>query len=172
MPNKSIHQLPVATTREAGDKFVLSREIAPGSYKDYQIDEGLLWPSIQTETITITSSQILDLFTTRVELVSSLGDGSVILPIAAYVSLSGVGTPYATNTDVRILGANAAPSSQYWGTFSISSATDTELYVTNGLASGARLYADQSLYVQANNGNPTAGDGVLSVTILYVLYYP
>lgn len=172
MPNKSVHQLPIATTREAGDKFIISREIAPGSYKDYQIDESLLWPSIQTETITLSSAQILDLNTTSVELVATLGDGSVILPVAAYVSLSGVVTPYATNTDVRIRGQNGAASSQYWGTFSISSATDTEMYVTNGLASGARLYADQSLYVQANTGNPTAGDGVLVITMLYMLHYP
>lgn len=172
MPNKAIHQLPVATTRETLDKFIISRETSPGVYLDMQIDEALLWPSIQTATLTITSAEILDLFDTRLEIVPSLGDGSVILPVAAYVSLSGVSISYATNTDVRILGANAAPSSQYWGTFSISSATDIERYVTNGLASGARLYADQSLYVQANNGNPTAGDGNLVVNVLYILEYP
>lgn len=146
--------------------------MTPAVYADRQIDNSNLWPAIYTETITITSAQILDLFDTRVELVATPGDGSVILPIAANVSLVGVGTPYATNINVTILGQNASPASQYWGIFQIDSGSDTDFQVKSAVASGARLYEDQSLYVQAQTGDPTAGDADMIISVWYQLLYP
>lgn len=175
MPNKSISQLPIATTRLPGDKLIISRERAlePGVFDDFQVDESL-YPAIEpfSETITIPSAQILTLFTDKVLLVQTPGDGSVILPISADVSLTGVVTPYATNVVVTILGDTASPASQYWSSFQIDSATDFDIALKGSSTSNTRLYADQSLYVQAQTGDPTDGDGDLIITIWYQLLYP
>lgn len=171
MPNKSISQLPVATTIQTGDVLVLSREISPGVFQDFQVSESLIAKAPFSATVTIPSAQVLTLFDSRVMVVQTPGDGSRIMPIAAEVSLSGVGTPYATNIVVTILGENASPASQYWAAFPIDSATDVEYQVQSAAVNGQRLYVDQSMYVQSQTGNPTAGDGDLIVTVYYQLLY-
>lgn len=173
MPNKAVHQLPIATTRLPGDKIPISRETSPGVFKDFQADESL-YPAVEplSATITIPSADILNLFSVRQLIVETPGDGSVIMPIRALATLTGVTTPYATNVNVTVLGENASEVNQYWGLFQIDSASDTEILFQGALSAGTRLYVDQSLYVQSQTGDPTAGDGDLTVTVWYKLLYP
>ena len=160
MANKSISQLIFTADRDdLNDRFYMVR-----SNTDYQLPGSALPPKLNIASRSITSSQVLALFTTPLEIVSNAPTGWVHIPVRGVVEFDGGSADYAANTELSI-GSTTALSQLLVG--SIADRTDPNaLTVTSG-AGGTPSVSGDSLSVYVATGNPTTGDSDILVTIWY-----
>jgi hypothetical protein len=135
-----------------------------------QYYDGSQWQSlastsdaIMSVTRTLTSAEILDLFTTSIELIPSQGLNRVIVPIQLIYQYTFVDEAYDTDgNDIEIKLGEAV----------ITTIADTVLESASDLigtsAIGAvTLIDNQELIIKNSTANPVDGDGTLTVTIYY-----
>lgn len=124
---------------------------------------GLIW-----DKVTITSSQLLSMNTTLVDIVAAPGAGIAILPYSVLLYYRFGTSEYLTNLNVVL-----SPNNSLWNVTFNSALQGTQDRISSRSifptvsASGANI-DNQPLQVQIQTGNPTAGDGTLDV---YVAYY-
>ena len=121
---------------------------------------------------TLTSSQLLNLRATPVEIITAPGSGYVTIPFLIFMRLYAGSTPYGTLTTslgLIINGTNVFPS-QSMSTAFLGSATDEFVYYvfTNSPTSGSSVssFENQPIYIQ-NTGllEFTSGNGTLDIQI-------
>ena len=124
---------------------------------------GLIW-----DKVTITSSQLLSMNSTLVDIVAAPGAGIAILPYSVLLYYRFGTSEYLTNLNVVL-----SPNNSLWNVTFNSALQGTQDRISSRSifptvsASGANI-DNQPLQVQIQTGNPTAGDGTLDV---YVAYY-
>lgn len=128
---------------------------------------------IYTAQVPLSSAQILNLFTTPVQLVAAPGSGKIIVPLSIIVDYTFVTTAYVSNTTLQIY-ENSDRSNPTWGPgiSSILTATSSQIrsLYNNAAANGTTVvqYADnQPLMITTATNNPTTGDGTAKLTVLY-----
>ena len=119
--------------------------------------------AIMSVTRTLTSAEILALFTTPITLIPAQGANRVIAPIELVYQYNYGETAYDTNGEpinILFLGSNkvyAIGDSEIEGSVSLI-----------GIESPSGvLVANTALSVQAQTANPTLGNGTLTITIYY-----
>ena len=124
---------------------------------------GLIW-----DKVTITSSELLSMNSTLVDIVAAPGAGIAILPYSVLLYYRFGTSEYLTNLNVVL-----SPNNSLWNVTFNSALQGTQDRISSRSifptvsASGANI-DNQPLQVQIQTGNPTAGDGTLDV---YVAYY-
>ncbi len=160
MPNKAIHQLPFTADRDdLSDRFYIVRSNA-----DRQLPGSALPPKLNVASRLITSTQVLDLFDTPLEIVPAAPSGFVHVPLRGLVEFQGGSVDYATNTQLGI-GSTSAIAQLLVGDISDRTYPNA-LTVVSG-AGGSPSIAGDSLSVFVDTGNPTAGDSDILVTVWY-----
>ena len=130
-------------------------------------------PTSSTATVeySLTSSDILNLYSTPLQLVAAPGSGYAIEVLSAVFNYTFKSVAYATNTTLLLYTYNATNaqiacpglislgSSKIISSTSFTISTDSK---TNGI-----LADNLGLYLTVGVGNPTAGDGTLKVNVMY-----
>lgn len=160
MPNRAINQLTFTDQRDdLNDRFYLVRSGA-----DRQIPGSALPPKLNVASRLITSSQVLDLFDTPLEIVPAAPAGWVHIPMRGLVEFEGGSVDYATNTSLYI-GSTSALETLIVGDISDRTYPNALTIPTGG--GGPPSVAGDSLSVSVEVGNPTAGDSDIRVTVWY-----
>lgn len=160
MPNKAIHQLPFTADRDdLSDRFYIVRSNA-----DRQLPGSALPPKLNVASRLITSTQVLDLFDTPLEIVPAAPAGWVHIPMRGLVEFDGGSADYATNTSLYI-GSTSALEEMIIGDISDRTYPNALTILTGG--GGPPSVAGDSLSVSVELGNPTAGDSDIRVTVWY-----
>jgi len=131
-------------------------------------------PQVRAVRVTVTSAQILALFTTPVELVPTPGPDRVVIGLDAVILLRAGVVPYTDGGGLLVVGHGQAAikevtltSAGFW-----DSAMDAlahaafETAINWGVVSDLE---DKPLVISNDTANPTLGTGTLEVTIFYVV---
>lgn len=124
--------------------------------------------SVLIARVTLTTTQVLDLFTTPMQLVAAPGVTSAVQVIKSSARINYNSIPYATNLVLGI-GSPTATVSQDTIT-GLLGASITK--IQNGLAIGSsaaetQLIANAAINVSALVGNPTAGNSSVDIYLTY-----
>ena len=118
---------------------------------------------VVTAKISLTSAQILNLYTTPIQLIPSPGVGNFINVLSITASLIYNTLTYTTNTTMSIYfpGSSGSLSNN---SLLASSASSVVISTINGT-----LLGGAPLFVSVNDGNPLVGDGVVNLYITYII---
>ena len=129
----------------------------------------ITWDDIITTTISLTSSQILNLNTTPVQLLPAIGNSMsyVILDITACIGY--VSSPYSTNTNLQIIyeGANYPIASDSYILSSTITKSGNISKLSNPTGNLTQTISNSPLLLTVQNGNPLNGNSTLEIYITY-----
>lgn len=118
--------------------------------------------------ISISSAQLLALFTTPQEIVPAPGPGFMIVPYVVLAKLIFGTTAYTTAG--HAISANIGTTTASLGDV-LAQAADAEVSVPMSLTLGARTIVDNvAMLLKIATANPTLGDGTLIVEVLYNIF--
>jgi hypothetical protein len=156
--------LGVIPTSKIVDEAVTTAKIADDGVTSAKIAEDI----VQTATVAVSSAELLALFTTAKELVAAPGAGKALQFIDAALILDHGGTDYATNGDLSIqTGTTSTALSDTVAAADFLQASADAVRVVQALSADAQLDVNESLVLECATGNPTAGDGTVSVRVRY-----
>lgn len=163
MPNRSISQLIFSNTRQDTDVLYVVRDGG-----DYQLPASAMAPAIVSETVTLTTAQVLTLNTTPVQVVTPPPAGVAAYAVRAVIQFDGGSADYATNTTL-LIGSTGTVS----GTDNMLGADIQDSSfgpVLGGPMGGfAKAAGGVGLSAFIATGNPTTGDRDLIITTYYYL---
>lgn len=118
--------------------------------------------------VTLTSAQILALFTTPIQIVASPGIGFALQVIQSSARLNYNTIPYTGNTQINIINTGAG-NSQYVnvGVLSSNISIIGEGYHTIGTTNVTQIIENTALNISINIGNPSAGNSTVDVYLIY-----
>lgn len=121
--------------------------------------------------IEISSAEILTLNTSPVELAPAPGLGKVLKAENIVIKYDYVTAAYATNTKLLIV--NGTTNEEQWGMVNVINQVISSIkgFINDNSAaphSVQMLKENQSLDLMVETGNPTAGDGTLTVYLWYI----
>lgn len=127
---------------------------------------------IQVATATLTSAQILQLFTTAVTVVAAPNTpGNAIIPLHAVFNYTAGSTPYTDGGGhLRLTTTNVG----FWTDFATAGFWDQShsmvnaAMTVNSLQASTANYANNPLLVTETIANPTLGNGSMTVTVYYI----
>jgi len=153
------------------------------TYKTYSITSAQLGAFVKslesgcctlTTKTSLTSAQILNLYSTPQIIVPSAGAGTYIQPLGIDFSLTYGTTAYATHTQLYAYNnGNGNPSLAFASNNSILIVTQSSVasnYVNGGgfaLPVPLSAMENQPLMLTVATGNPTAGDSILDIYVTY-----
>lgn len=175
MADKSIPQLTAQTSSIAGDLFHIVR-----SSVDYKIEYTNLASSIRGGTtadtiyyasLTITSAQVLALFTTPLLLIAAPAVGTHIHIIKSSCKVTFNTIAYATNMNVDVYTDTATVVQERMSSVLNASTTRTSQGQPQVVSAAAeiQLIQGKAVYVKVPTGNPTAGNSDIKIFVSYKL---
>lgn len=174
MSNKQIHQL---TAQGALDStFVIPVQKADGSVEATKTTiESLKAPLgieglqvYKTVKVTLSSAEILDLFTTPVELVPAV-TGKLLVPQFLFQKYNHVSSPYTTSGTFRI--GLGTPNVGFGAFGAVITSPDNAQGLNNfsyAQSVAASSYEELPVVIGATTANPTGGDGNLELYLTYL----
>lgn len=122
--------------------------------------------SLYQKKITLTSAEILDLYTTPKTLVAAPGAGKFIRPISIFYKLTYNSAAYTTNTQLVV--KNGTLSFLTNTTVLIATSDYSGVYMASSAQLGGTAdFIDTPLILTTNAGNPAAGNSAVDVYISY-----
>jgi hypothetical protein len=119
--------------------------------------------------VSLTSAEILALFTTPKVLVAAPGAGKVIMPLRILINMVYNSATYATNTNL-IAGLNTVFQTTLTGALGFSTnQLATYTLITAAGTSTPATSTNVSFTLSAATGNPTAGNSPLDVYLTYTV---
>jgi len=120
-------------------------------------------------TLTIASASVLALNGTPVTIVAAPGAGKYIEVISASATMTFVSAAYAANTTLRLINAGASVPQLQDTAILISTVTKNTRFkdVTSATAGQTQIIANTALQVDVAIGNPTTGDSIIKVKVVY-----
>jgi hypothetical protein len=163
MANVKISDLSNATTPLVGTEQF---ETVQGGVSLKTTSNDIASLAIKKVKVTLSSSEILALFTTPKVLIAAQGANTIINVISIAASLVYNSTPYATNTDIQFSINSLSNLATYSGFLANTSSQIKVSTITSseGSTSGA---TNRSLKLISLSGNPTAGNSTLDIYITY-----
>ena len=128
----------------------------------------------KTVSVTLTSSQVLNLFTQPAVLITGVA-GFHILPVSVLVKYSYGTSPYSFGGNVNILLGAGDPvfnssSVTQGNNFNLSYSTASVPWpITSSLSQYTTVAGGDNILAKALMANPTGGDGTITVDIMYRL---
>ena len=123
--------------------------------------------SIKTVTTTITSAEILALFTTPKELVPAPAVGSYVVVDKIVASLVYVSAAYATNTTLVFSYTNGSGTKVTADVTDVLTATANIVKQVGWIEAATTLTTAAPVVASVATGNPTAGNSDIKVTVTY-----
>jgi len=176
MANKSVPQLDAVTTLADADLFhvVVSnvdKKITTDNLRTAILGSATT-PTIYSATVTINSAAILTSNGTPILLVAAAaaGKGIVVLPTTTITSTYGT-TTYAANTTMNIYTDTATDNQLVFSNVLNNTATRTTVGSQQHAAGAGdtQIIANKGIYIKTNTGNPTTGNGSITVNIQYII---
>ena len=128
-------------------------------------DEGAL--QYHYKRLVLTSAQILTSFATPIEIVAAPGAGKILAPIFAIAQTNYGTITYATNTSLYVYWNSVLDS---LGPISLARTEDYIQILNDAIAADVlAIFENQNLTLKTQTGNPTAGDGTLTVYLWYII---
>lgn len=121
---------------------------------------------VKTVKATLSSAQILNSFTTNIQLIAAPGAGKFIDVHSIVIKYNYVTSQYATNTSANIYIGNSNYTVCNNININFSENTLEKLAMIDNIAPLSDV-ANKALIYEAITGNPTAGDGTIDVYITY-----
>lgn len=119
--------------------------------------------TLQTVKVSLSSAQILNSFTTPIELIAAPGAGKMVNLISVSFGATYNSATYATNTTGRIkIGAVSATN------LSLAFAASGQTYLAL-LATTIGDLENVNVNFSTDTGNPTAGDGTIDLYLSFVV---
>jgi hypothetical protein len=176
MADKSVPQLDAVTTLADADLFHVVVNNVDKNITKENLAEAILGtstsPTVYSATLTINSAAILASNTTPILLIAAAGAGKgiVVLPSTTITSTYGTAT-YAANTSMQIYTDTATDAQLLFQTVLNNTATRTTIgSLQQGTSAGdTQIIANKGICIQTNVGNPTTGDGSITVNIQYII---
>ena len=183
--NKQIYQqaqLPGSITTDNSYFVIDMLDPVSNTYKTYRINPGQLADLCQklsgcncvhTIKTSLTSAQILLLNSNPQVLVPAAGAGTILLPLSTVISYTYSTAAYATNTNLQCYNNGLTDAVVYnrQGTIITQTANHVRIDAagSSDAASTLSLYENQSLMINIETGNPTAGDGTLVIYTTFIV---
>lgn len=173
MSNKQIHQLTAQSSLDS--TFVIPVQKADGSesatkttIESLKEPLGIEASIIKTVKVTLSSAEILDLFTTPVELVPAVS-GKLLVPQFFFQKYNHVSNAYTTSGLFRI---GLGTTNFGFGAFAavITSADNAQGLnnISYAQSTSGLEYQGLPIVVGATSANPTGGDGTLDLYLTYL----
>jgi hypothetical protein len=125
--------------------------------------------STRVERITLSSSQILNSNSSPIEILDAPGANKTNIIVSIIADCSFLTTAYSTNTNARIYQTGSSTNIGLQNNF--LGFTSDQLTVILPISSGSRTeqyVKNQKTFYQTTGGDPTAGDGSITLTIFYI----
>ena len=176
MVNKSVPQLDAITTLSDSDLVHIVASNVDKKMTVANLRTALLGtstaPVIYSGTATINSAAILTSNGTPVLLISAAGAGKgiVLLPSTTIKSTYGTAT-YAANTTMAIYTDTATDYQLVFSNVLNNTATRTTTGSQQQATSAGdtQIIANKGIYIKTDSGNPTTGDGTITVNYQYII---
>jgi hypothetical protein len=176
MANKSIPQLDAITSLADSDLVHIVASNVDKKMTVANLRIALLGtdtaPVIYSATLTINSAAILTSNATPIQLIASAGAGKAIVVLGSTTIKSIFGSiAYATNTNVDIYTDTATEAQLFFQTLLNNTLTRTTMgnIINAPAAANTQIIADKGIYFRTQTGNPTAGDGSITINIQYII---
>lgn len=176
MANKSVPQLDAVTTLADADLFHVVVSNVDKKITTENVRTALLGtttaPVVYSGTATINSAAILTSNTTPILLIAAAGAGKGIVMLGSTTITSTYGTAtYATNTTMAIYTDTANDVQLQFQTILNNTATRTTMGSVQAATSAGdtQIIANKGIYIKTDNGNPTTGDGTITVNYQYII---
>jgi hypothetical protein len=136
------------------------------------IDDAASPTTVYNTTVSLSNLEVANSNATPILLVASAGSGKaiVVLPSTTVTSVFGT-TAWATNLTMAIYTDTATDVQLQFQTILNNTATRTSMGSVQAATSAAdtQIIANKGIYIQTNTGNPTTGDGTVTVNIQYII---
>lgn len=176
MANKSVPQLDAVTTLADADLFHVVVSNVDKKITTENVRTALLGtttaPVVYSGTATINSAAILTSNTTPILLIASAGAGKGIVMLGSTTITSTYGTAtYAANTTMDIYTDTATDNQISFNTVLNNTLTRTTLGTQQigSSATDTQIIANKGVYIMTRSGNPTTGDGTITVNYQYII---
>ena len=176
MANKSVPQLDAVTTLADSDLLHVVVSNVDKKITKANLAASILGtstsPVVYSSTVTVNSAAILTSNTTPVLLIAAAGAGKAIVVLPS-TTITGtfVKTPYATYTSLDIYTDTATDVQYVFSNFLNFSGTRTSFGSQQAATSAAdtQIIANKGIYLMTRTGDPTAGDGTLTINLQYII---
>jgi hypothetical protein len=170
MAEQKISELPIATALTGAEKVIVNQNAQTSLTDVNAVAAYLLAGGLPTKfaKVTITSAQLLQLFTTPITLVAAQGAGKVIIPFTVLLRYRFGTLEYATNLNITLSPNSSLYQVNYNSAISGNQDKYSSRSITPTVSLAGSVVDNLPLTIGAQIGNPTAGDGQLDV---YVSYY-
>lgn len=176
MANKSVPQLDAVTTLDDAALFHVVVNNVDKKITKENLATAILGtataPVVYSGTATINSAAILTSNTTPILLIAAAGAGKGIVMLGSTTITSTYGTAtYATNTTMQIYTDTATDIQLQFGTVLANTITRTTIgsLQQGTAATDTQIIANKGIYIKTDNGNPTTGDGSITVNYQYII---
>lgn len=126
--------------------------------------------AVLSETVTVSSAELLDLHNTPKTLVAAQGAGTVIVPLAVAGRTHPGATPYAGGTATLVIKQQGAGGTVFSGFDPILDDASGQAFswLTNGMAFTTSTIQNKPLQLSADSAL-TDGDGTLEIVVAYLV---
>jgi hypothetical protein len=176
MADKSVPQLDAVTTLADDDLFHVVVSNVDKKITKANLAEAILGtstsPVIYSATATINSAALSTSNTTPILLIAAAGAGKGIVLLGSTTITSTYGTAtYAANTTMQIYTDTATDPQLLFQTVLNNTSTRTTMgALQQGTSAGdTQIIANKGIYIKTNTGDPTTGDGSITVNIQYII---
>ena len=176
MADKSVPQLDAVTTLADDDLFHVVVSNVDKKITKANLAEAILGtstsPVIYSATATINSAALSTSNTTPILLIAAAGAGKGIVLLGSTTITSTYGTAtYAANTTMQIYTDTATdPQLLFQKVLNNTSTRTTMGALQQGTSAGdTQIIANKGIYIKTNTGDPTTGDGSITVNIQYII---
>lgn len=176
MADKSVPQLDAVTTLADADLFHVVVSNVDKKITTENVRTALLGtttaPVVYSGTATINSAAILTSNATPILLIAAAGAGKGIVMLGSTTITSTYGTAtYAANTTMDIYTDTATDIQLSFQTVLNNTLTRTTMgALQQGTAAGdTQIIANKGIYIMTRTGNPTTGDGSITVNYQYII---
>lgn len=130
---------------------------------------GLVNNGIFSMSLSLTSTQILNLFSSPMQIVAPPGVGKYIEVISASTEITYVSSPYTTHTSLLLINNGAAASQIIDGNALLSTISKITRFNNFGFASSAQtqIITNTALNISVVTGDPTGGDSTIKINLIY-----
>lgn len=158
------------TSEHSSDVMYLVRTsgVSPANYS---IARSLVAQQIRQTIVTVESADVLTLFSTPVQIVAGVA-GKFIIPDRIILVLdSGASTNYATNTQAIFGTESLISTTNFTVTGGLPTMTGGSIAFPgySNLGQVTSMVAGDGLFMSVKTGNPTTGDGDVTLVVQYIL---
>lgn len=171
MAKFSDYPAAVAADYANASTFLMQNEDGDTVLGDLENLKSTFFCSTLCTSVSISSAEVLALFTTPKEIIAAQGSGTIIQPVAAMGKMVNNTLPYATNVTFNLYFSGSS-SSVFSSSVFINSTLASPLYhqfqpIQPTIVSNSNLVENAAMYATVAVGNPTGGDGDLEIFVLY-----